>query len=339
MVRWAPRLLPIGVVLAVGALVVVTADGDGPAAAPPLTTPSGDPVPSVATTTPPNDDGPWDPLPTEQPAGVVVTASGVLTPVTVDLGDGTYEVQTPCDARAVVAGTPLAGAHVVLDPGHGGDEPGAIGPNGLAEKDLNLAVAQRTAEVLRAAGATVVLTRETDQRVTIASRAGIALGLRPLAFVSIHHNAAPEGPSAIPGTEAYFQVASPDSQRLAGLIVEEIRAGLAPFGVAWESDAQNGGKARVRADTGEDFYGVLRRTAGITSVLSEAGYLSNPAEAELFARPEVQQAEAEAIARGLTRFVLGESADASAFSPAPPSTGSSGGSGGGAEGCVDPPLG
>jgi N-acetylmuramoyl-L-alanine amidase len=332
MPRRATRLLPVTVaVLLAGAvtLVVAITDGaSGPDAA----------VPGIATTSPSQPEGPWAPLETDPPSGVVVTPTGVLAPVIADHGDGTYTVQTPCDAMATVAGTPLAGAHIVLDPGHGGDEPGAVGPNGLLEKDLNLAVAQRTAEVLRAAGATVVLTRETDLRVTVATRAAIAVGLQPVAFVSIHHNAAPDGASAVPGTEVYFQVQSPESRRLSGLLVEEIRAALAPFGVSWESDFASGGKARVRAaNPAEDFFGVLRRTAGVPAVLSEAGYLSNPAEAELFARPEAQQAEAEAIARALTRFVEGEVPGDGSFSPEPPTTGSAGG-GGGAEGCVDPPL-
>jgi N-acetylmuramoyl-L-alanine amidase len=295
--------------------------------------------PPPATTTPPRPDGPWPALSAGAPAGVLFTTGGVMAPITADTGGGTYEVQTPCDARAVVRGYPLQGAHVVLDPGHGGSEPGAVGPNGLLEKDLNLTVARRVAEILRAEGATVVMTRETDLRVTIATRAGIALALRPVAFLSIHHNAAPDGPSAAPGTEAYFQVSSPDSHRLAGLVVEEVRAALAPFGVAWTSDVEPGAKARVRASNpGEDFYGVLRRTAGVTSVLSEAAYLSNPAEADLLAREDVQQAEAEALARALTRFVGGESPGEAAYAPGPPSTGASGGSGGGAEGCVDPAL-
>ena len=59
-------------------------------------------------------------------------------------------MQTPCDNRATVTGTPLGGADIVLDPGHGGDEPGAVGPNGLVEKELNLAVAQLVADALRA---------------------------------------------------------------------------------------------------------------------------------------------------------------------------------------------
>ena len=332
--RLVPVLLAGAVVAAAFGGYRVLVGDDEPAVA----------IPAPATTTPPRPDGPWPPLETEGadrvPPGVLFTAvSGIMAPITADLGGGSYEVQTPCDARAVVTGFPLAGAHVVLDPGHGGDEPGAVGPNGLLEKDLNLAVARLTAERLREAGATVVLTRDDDLRVTIATRAGIVLGLRPVAFLSIHHNAASDGPSPTPGTEAYFQVASPDSRRLAGLVVEEVRAALAPFGGPWESDTDNGAKARVRSDnTAEDFYGVLRRTVGVPSVLSEAGYLSNPAEAELFAREDVQQAEADALARALTRFVTGEDAGDDAFSPSPPSTGPSGGSGGTAEGCVDPVL-
>jgi N-acetylmuramoyl-L-alanine amidase len=332
--RLAPIVLAGAVVAGAFGGYQLLVDGDEPAVA----------VPAPATTTPPRRDGPWPPLEADQeralPPGVLFTAvSGVMAPITADLGDGSFEVQTPCDARAVVTGFPLIGAHVVLDPGHGGDEPGAVGPNGLLEKDLNLAVARFTAQRLREAGATVVLTRDEDLRVTIATRAGIALGLQPTAFLSIHHNAASDGPSAAPGTEAYFQVASPDSRRLAGLVVEEVRAALGPFGGPWESDTDNGAKARVRsANPAEDFYGVLRRTAGVTSVLSEAGYLSNPAEADLFGREEVQRAEADALARALTRFVQGEEAGADAFSPSPPSTGPSGGSGGTAEGCVDPVL-
>ena len=340
MLRWAPRLLAAAVVLLVGGLVVASDVSRQPGSGTSRPTPAPSVVGTdVATTTPPRPEGPWPELGDPAGPGVVLTPTGMLAPVVGVHENDTYDVQTPCDGRAVVTGTPLAGAHIVLDPGHGGDEPGASGPNGLVEKELNLAVAQLTAQALREAGATVVLTRETDMRLTLAYRAGIVLGLVPMAFVSIHHNAAPDGPSPIPGTDAYYQVASPESRRLAGLLVEEIRAALTPFGVAWESDANNGAKARVQAsDPSLDFYGVLRRTVGIPSALSEAGYLSNPAEAELFARPEVQQAEADAIAVALTRFITGDEPAESAFSTAPPSTGSTGSGSGGTAGCVDPPM-
>lgn len=134
-------------------------------------------------------------------------------------------------------------------------------------------------------------------------------------------------------------MANPESRRLAGSVVEEVRAALAAFAVAWESDLDNGARARIRSDDGSDFYGVLRRTAGVPGVLSEAGYLSNPAEADLFATAEGQAAEAGAISRAVLRWYAGESTTDAAFSPNPPSTGASGGPDGGQTGCVDPPLG
>jgi N-acetylmuramoyl-L-alanine amidase len=255
-----------------------------------------------------------------------------------DRGDGTYEVQTPCTNTAVVTGTPLTGAHIVLDPGHGGSEPGAVGPNGLTEKELNLAIVGLVADELRAAGATVVLTRDQDVRVTLATRALLATNLAPVAFVSIHHNAAPDGPSPIPGTEVYFQVASDASRRLAGLMVDEVRAALSAFPADWATDVPNGAEARIAAD-GTDFYGILRRGGSTTTVLSESAYLSNPTEAELLARPDVQQAEASAIARAITRFQRNESPTDAAFAPGGPLTQPSGGPGGGSTGCVDPALG
>ena len=335
MLRWTSRalVLTVAAVAVVALSAGVLGDADRPGLA----------VPGSATTTPPQPDGPWGTLagsPNGAALGVLYTPSGIMAPITAAPGDGSYEVQTPCDARLVLSsGYPLTGAHIVLDPGHGGEEPGAVGPNGLQEKDLNLSVALRTAEILREAGATVVLTRDTDMRMTLATRAGIAMGLRPVAFLSIHHNASPEGPSAIPGTEVYFQVSSTESRRLGGLVVEELRAALTPYGVAWQSNTDNGAKARVQAASPtEDYYGVLRRTAGVTAVLSEAGFLSNPPEAELFAREDVQQAEAEALARALTRFVTDEVPADRAFSPSPPTTGPRGGAGGSADGCVDPVL-
>lgn len=281
---------------------------------------------------------PWGPAPSPG-SGAVETPTGLVLPVVADHGDGTYDVRTPCDAVASTPGEPLEGVHVVLDPGHGGEEPGAVGDNGLEEADVNLAIAQRVATLLRDAGATVVLTRDDDVRVTVSTRAALAVGLRPIAFLSIHHNAAAEGPAPAPGTEAYFQVASPESRRLAGLVVEEVRAALAPYAVAWTGDVDAGATARLRAeDPSQDFYGVLRLAAGVPSVLLEAAYLSNPPEAELLAREDVQQAEAAAIARALLRFHRGEAPAESAYSAEPPSTGGSGRSGGTAEGCEDPPL-
>src|SRR5690606_14428318 len=129
------------------------------------------------------------------------------------LGDGTFRATSPCGNEVTVSGQPLAGATVVLDPGHGGEEPGAVGPGGTLEKHVNLAVAQEAERILEAQGATVVLTRTGDYRITLAARGAIAQALRPAMFVSIHHNAEPDEMRPTPGSETYFQIASPGSKR------------------------------------------------------------------------------------------------------------------------------
>ena len=266
----------------------------------------------------------------------MLTSTGVVAAV-LGVDGGGIRVRTPCGGEATVTGaTPISGATVVLDPGHGGAEPGAVGVNGLTEKAVNLAVAERTKAVLEAQGATVVLTRTGDYRVTLGARADIVKALGPPVFVSVHHNGGGDGPSAEPGTETYFQIGSPQSRRLAGLVYEELVALFSTYGgVAWVGDTDAGAKFRMNS-RGGDYYGMLRQTAGVTAALSEALFISNPPEAELLARPEVQQAEAEALARAITRHLT--TADpGSGFTEPYPRTDPAG-PGGGSSGCVDPPL-
>src|SRR5205814_6376584 len=152
---------------------------------------------------------------------VVTSPSGVVLPVLGRDPAGAI-VSTPCSRQAVLAAWhPLGPVDVVLDPGHGGNEKGAIGPNGLTEKALNLAVSTYARDALAQVSINVVLDRTGDYDVTLEGRAKIALALKPRAFVSIHHNAEPDGPRDGPGTETYYQIASGESKRLAGLIYEE----------------------------------------------------------------------------------------------------------------------
>lgn len=265
----------------------------------------------------------------------VRTPTGMVLPV---LGGepGAWQVLTPCATSAVVPGEPVLGAHVVLDPGHGGREPGAVGPSGLREADLNLDIARRVRTLLEAEGATVVLTRDADVRVTLATRAAIAKTMSPVAFLSIHHNAAPVGKAPFPGSELYHQLADPESKRLAGLLWEEMQEHLAPFGTDWAVGDDPGARARRSLRTGDDYYGILRNAQGVTAVLTEAAYLSNPAENALLETEAFRDAEARAIADGVLRLIRtqdpgsGYKAVKEVHVPA--------GGGGGSSGCTDPPL-
>lgn len=275
------------------------------------------------------------PLLSEEQVRAVRTPSGLVLPV-LSRSTGGWEVVTPCENTAVVQGEPVHGAHVVLDPGHGGSEPGAVGPSGLTEKELNLDVALRVQALLEAEGATVVLTRSSDVRVTLAARSLLATSLQPLAFLSIHHNAAPVAVGPRPGSELYHQLESPQSRRLAGLLWEELQEHLSPFATEWAIGHAPGAVARQSARTGDDYYGVLRRTEGVAAVLVEASFLSSPNEDVLLRTPAFRDAEARAIADAVVRLVATPD-PGSGYRPTQVSDTPAGG-GGGSTGCVDPPL-
>ena len=298
-----------------------------PTSIPATTTTAPAPTNPVTTLPPP------PPLPEGQ-AKILVSSTGVVLPIQAK-DPGGWKVTTPCGKTAVVAtGTTFGSAHVVLDAGHGGIEPGAVGPGGLKEKGLNLAVTQYAKEALEKAGVSVVLTRTADYRMTLGARAQVALAAQPNAFVSIHHNAEPDGPFPRPGSETYYQVGNPESKRLSGLIYEEIVKALSPYPGQWVADRDAGAKYRQNVK-GEDYYGILRRTNGVVGVLAELGFVSNPAEEALYNRPDVQKVEGEAVATGIMRFLATKDPGSGYTEPYPRD--SPAGSGGGASpSCVDP---
>jgi N-acetylmuramoyl-L-alanine amidase len=234
----------------------------------------------------------------------------------------------------VAEGAPVDGADVVLDSGHGGPESGAVGPNGLTEAVLNMAVVSHAKAALEAKGVHVALTRTAEYRMTLQSRADVVQALRPKAFVSVHHNAEPDGAFPKPGTETYYQIGSPASKRLAGLVYEEVVKALSAYPGPWVADTDAGAKYRPGANG--DYYAMLRRTAGVPSTLAELAYISDPPEAALLARPEVQQAEGDAVARGVVRFLTTNDPGSGFVTPYPRTEPAGGG--GGPTGCTDPPL-
>lgn len=282
------------------------------------------------------------PPPAEAPEiTAVLSSGGVVLPVLAREGDG-WKVSTPCGREAVVGvaeATPVSRGPVVLDPGHGGYDPGAVGPNGLYESDLNLAVSRHAAAALERAGFPTVLTRTGDYGMNLRNRSRLAVGLQARAFVSVHHNAASWAPSAIPGSEAYHQVGSPESKRLAGLIYEEIVAALTPYDVAWVTSGA-GVTWRTKAN-GDDWYAMVNQPRGVSAALAELAFISNPPEAELLADPEVQRVEGDAVARGIIRFLTtgdpGGGYVEGGQMPPRPRTGPRGGGGGDVE-CDDPVL-
>ena len=329
------RLRAIAVALLLGWTTTACSSGDEPDAAvgrtPETTSTTAAPTSTVAPTTTTTEPDPAS-------ATAVVTQGGVVVPVINPLGEG-WVVRTPCNAttnlsraRAQHAGTPT----IVLDPGHGGPEPGAVSPAGLAEAGINLAVARHTQAALEAAGVKTLLTRTGDYEVALPTRSEIARNVNPRAFVSIHHNAEPDGPREGPGAETYYQIGNADSKRLAGLIYEEIVKAMSQYPVAWVADRDAGAKYRP-GRTGTDYYAMLRQPGKVVSVLAELAFISNPPEAELISRPEVQKVEGEAVARGILRYLNTRDPGSGFVEPYPrvdPPSGPSGPS----RACRDPEL-
>ncbi len=216
--------------------------------------------------------------------------------ITIALFTGLLLVALPAGARA---GSGL----VVIDPGHGGGDAGAVGPTGFAEKTANLDIGLRIKTLLRGSGHPVKLTRSTDispntpprdltgdGRINVSddlqARVNIANNARAQAFVSIHNNA---GPSSAKGTETYYWTASASnnqSQRLANLIQKELVAEI--------------GRSN-RGVKGANFY-VLRRT-NMPAALVEGAFISNPTEEGLLKTPAFRQKIAAAVYRGIVKFL------------------------------------
>lgn len=269
--------------------------------------------------------------PATQPLGVVML-DGIAFPV-VEEHPVAPIVTTPCANQIrLMAGTRLDTVDIVIDPGHGGPETGSVGANRLYERDLNLEVALLTEQELHDLGYSVTLTRRTDLHMPIRQRTAIARALEPRVFISIHHNGGAVRPSDDPGTETFHQVNNPDSRRLAGILYEELQETFSAYDVEWVDTVHQGASSRLRA-TGEDAYGVLRLAPEVTSVITEALYMSNPPESRLMADPEVKAAEAAALARGIHRYLTtddpGSGFRRSFVDPAMTGTGTG-------VGCVDP---
>ena len=223
--------------------------------------------------------------------------------------DSGYLVRTPCGNTAEVSkGVFINDVRVVIDPGHGGPvDTGAVGPNGLIERDLNLTLGRAVIDELTSRGISAVSTRTGDYGTLLSVRALLADDLGVEALVSIHHNAPNWARSSVPGSEVFIQSASrdlarADSARLGGLLYEEVTAALATFdNITWSRSA-SAGVLRVLSSRGSDAYGMIVRPE-VPTALVEYGYLSNPSEAALFTTDEYIQVAAAATADAIDAYL------------------------------------
>lgn len=186
----------------------------------------------------------------------------------------------------------LKGKVVAIDPGHGGSDSGALGPSGLKEKDVTLAVAMRTKAILEKSGARVIMTRMTDKDVfgpnasnveELSARTAVANNAKADAFVSIHNDSFSSATAS--GTSSFYYEKTKYDGMLADCLQEQLL---------------NAGGRNDRGANTANFY-VIKRTV-MPAALVELAFISNSEEERLLASPTFQQKMANAIVMGLDSF-------------------------------------
>lgn len=204
-------------------------------------------------------------------------------------------------------GRPAAGwgkgqPQVILDPGHGGMDGGAVSADGLQEKDLNLAIARKTRMLLRLTGVDAAMTRDTDvsldyrqgqavrqnKQNDLKARARLAERFPQSDFISIHMNQFPQ--AQYRGAQVFYG-ANSRAPELAQRMQQAFRT----------IDPEN---SRQTKPAPEGVY--LMRQIRAPAVIAECGFLSNPQEAALLARQDYQKKIALAITGAYLQFASQE---------------------------------
>jgi len=216
---------------------------------------------------------------------------------------------------------------VVIDPGHGGNDPGAIGREGLREKDINLDIAKRLNKLLRADGIEVVMTRTSDTFISLERRIAIANASQADLFISIHANA--NRVRSLKGLEVYYISPNVSDSQRALYFAENVALNLdkSSFGsspslnlkaILWDmihtshraesvrlgryvcSAVDRDLDTKVLGIKGAPFY--VLKGVRMPGILIEVGFLSNYQEERLMKNAYYRQQIAESIEQGISRY-------------------------------------
>ncbi|HVA81467.1 MAG TPA: N-acetylmuramoyl-L-alanine amidase [Candidatus Binataceae bacterium] len=243
----------------------------------------------------------------------------------------------PPPARVVANGAPTRGHPLVMiDPGHGGYDPGASSADGIEEKNLALEIAIRLRTALEARGINAAMTRTTDEFVALGGRTRIANGADADLFVSIHLNSSPN--PATTGIEVYYLNNTTDRATIRLARMENAQS-AGGYGASGEpnlnyilTDLRQQYKATeaaslarmIDAQTVADLdagFGINVNALGarrgpfyvlvgahMPAVLVECGFLSNQAEAQRLASAQYQQILASGVAAAIVHYLNADAA-------------------------------
>lgn len=213
---------------------------------------------------------------------------------------------------------------VIVDPGHGGSDPGAIGVGGLREKDVTLRLSKLLTMKLRSMGFRVVTTRNTDRSVSLEERTAIAEGSKGDVFISLHANAAPR--RSVQGIETYY----PDenhTRHSQGIVMrengvrrdqlDELQRTLAKLRISEISPYSKQLASYVQGELASAMpsrYGKIQDLgakkgpfyvlflSNMPAILVEAGFLTNKSDAKRLRNGDYLDSVATQIATGLERY-------------------------------------
>ncbi len=190
---------------------------------------------------------------------------------------------------------------VILDPGHGGTDGGAVGDDGTIEKHLNLTIALLLQEKLEAEGIRVIMTRQTDEdtdgltgfhkRQDLEQRAKIGNESGADLYVSIHINASTTRKDQ--GFQVWYGSGNPEGQHLAEIITQTVK------------DASICTRIRAVKKVPETLY--IFRTVTIPSVLVECGFISNSADLHKLKQETFRNDLCTALCKGIEDYLAGNS--------------------------------
>lgn len=208
------------------------------------------------------------------------TGTTTVTPVKPDTSTSPTPAQTPILINTQAVRNKL----IVIDPGHGGKNPGAIGVTGTWESNINYDIASRLNELLQNAGAFTIMTRKSDEDPGLWDRPGMANTNHADLFISIHSDSHPS--PATRGSTVYAHYnATKDNWTLAWFVHNEIikMTGLESKG--------------LRA---ANF--VVLREAKMPAILVESAYMTNKDDEALLKNPDFRQLMAQAIFNGIVEY-------------------------------------
>lgn len=188
---------------------------------------------------------------------------------------------------------------VVLDPGHGWGDPGKIGVNQCKEKDINLQIALKVREKLKAENVEVILTREEEQEISsedvrnhkaedMKRRVELINESEASIAVSIHQNSYPA--EEVKGAQVFYFTHSEEGKKMAEIMQENFRL----------ANPENHRQAK-----GNETYYMLKKTE-IPTIIVECGFLSNWEEAKKLVTPEYQERTAQIICDGIMKILQQE---------------------------------